>query len=261
LSFIRPGSEKDTGAKQKAYGATTLLTDHVTVKGDEITLEFDSKKGGHTKRTITDKLLAEILEDRLQERQSGVQLFDTDAGKVNDYIQKTAIDIGMPGANNLKYTIKDFRTHGATSLALQEMSSGDYSMDPPPTAEQIQKKIDAVNKRRTVPPAIPDKKRKTKGKLETNTEFKERVGKAKERRSKWKQQEPLEGDGLRAEVLNQFELALNRTKKPIAEVVAEQLQNTPAMAIKSYMSPHIFEDWNNTYEDTARRVTSQMVGD
>ena len=260
-SFIRPGSEVDTGAEKKAYGATTLLTDHVSVKGDEITLAFDSKKGGHTVRTIKDKRLASILNDRVDKRQPGAKLFDTDASKVNDYVQKTAIDIGMPGADNLKYTIKDFRTHGATNLAVQEMNSGKHSMAPPPTAEQIQKKIDSKNKARTVPPAIPNKKKKTKGKLETNAKFKERVDKAKDRRAKWKQQEPLQGDDLRAEIINQFDLALNKAKKPIAEVVSEQLQNTPAMAIKSYMSPHVFEDWNNTYEDTQRRVTNQLMGE
>ena len=71
----------------------------------------------------------------------------------------------------------------------------------------------------------------------------------------------MQGDDLRAEIINQFDLALNKAKKPIAEVVSEQLQNTPAMAIKSYMSPHVFEDWNNTYEDTQRRVTNQLMGE
>ena len=42
---LRPGSDDDTGAEKKAYGATTLEGRHVVGEGDEMRLQFVGKKG------------------------------------------------------------------------------------------------------------------------------------------------------------------------------------------------------------------------
>jgi DNA topoisomerase-1 len=106
---LRPGSTKNTGASQYAYGASTLERRHVAIEGDTVHLEFDSKKGGHTVLSHEDAELAAVLRVRLTGKAGGDQLFPkTNDRKMNRWVQETAGD---------EYTVKDFRTHLGTSVA------------------------------------------------------------------------------------------------------------------------------------------------
>jgi DNA topoisomerase-1 len=106
---LRPGSTKNTGASQYAYGASTLERRHVAIEGDTVHLEFDSKKGGHTVLSHEDAELAAVLRVRLAGKAAGDRIFPkTDGRKMNRWVQDTAGD---------EYTVKDFRTHLGTSVA------------------------------------------------------------------------------------------------------------------------------------------------
>ncbi|MDE2426241.1 MAG: DUF1073 domain-containing protein [Elusimicrobia bacterium] len=101
---LRPGSERDTGAEEQAYGATTLTADHVVKTKDGVKLQFVGKKGVRIDLPVPNEELAEQLV-RLSER--GGQLFpDVTARSLRKYFGKIA------GANT-----KDFRTLLGTKLA------------------------------------------------------------------------------------------------------------------------------------------------
>ncbi|MDP1908566.1 MAG: hypothetical protein Q8K85_09700, partial [Hyphomicrobium sp.] len=85
----------------KAYGTTTLESNHVKVSGDKVEFNFIGKKGVKITQEVQDSKVAEIVKDKKG------KLFDTDCGKVRSYLKK--IDGG--------FKPKDFRTYVATSMA------------------------------------------------------------------------------------------------------------------------------------------------
>lgn len=90
------------------YGATTLTNDHVTVKGDTVTISYTGKKSKEQKHTITNPTYARQIRKLL--KQEGDQVFAyTENGKtksitsddVNNYLKRYGI------------TAKDIRTFKA----------------------------------------------------------------------------------------------------------------------------------------------------
>lgn len=110
---LRVGSTRDTGAEKQAYGATTLLPEHVSIDGDTVTLSFTGKKGVDIKLTTTDSDIARALDARIKNRKSGEPLLATTDAQVRDYVSGL-----LPG-----FKPKDFRTLLATSEALQQVAS------------------------------------------------------------------------------------------------------------------------------------------
>ncbi len=109
---LRPGSDADTGAEKKAYGATNLRAKHVSVDGDNVKLEFTGKKGVALSLEMKDKELASLLKNRKSGKKGDDRLFDTDEIKLRTYMKDAA-----PGVKP-----KDFRTYLATSTAIQKIS-------------------------------------------------------------------------------------------------------------------------------------------
>ena len=107
---FRPGSEGETGADTKAYGATTLKAGHVRIEGDKISFRFPSKSGQVTAKTITDPVLAKVLAERKAE---GGYLFpNASDADVRDYLH----------ARDGDFKVKDFRTWNGTNKALETMA-------------------------------------------------------------------------------------------------------------------------------------------
>lgn len=103
---FRIGSERDTRAKEKAFGASTLTSDHVSVQGDIIRFKFTGKKGVMQEHSLTDRHLAEFVRNRKG------KLFNTTDEKVRDYLKNVSGD---------DFKVKDFRTYRGISLALSEI--------------------------------------------------------------------------------------------------------------------------------------------
>jgi DNA topoisomerase IB len=61
MTGVRPGSEEDTGAAVKAYGATTLEGKHVVKTKDGVELQFVGKKGVSLKLKVDDPETATML--------------------------------------------------------------------------------------------------------------------------------------------------------------------------------------------------------
>jgi DNA topoisomerase IB len=106
---VRPGSEDDTGAKVKAYGATTLEGRHVVETPEGVSLRFIGKKGVSLDLPVEDPGLAAMLIRRAKAAGPNGKLFPA----TND---KTLLDYthSLDGGG---FKTKDFRTHVGTATA------------------------------------------------------------------------------------------------------------------------------------------------
>jgi DNA topoisomerase-1 len=111
---IRPGSDTDTQAKVKAYGATTLHGSHVVQEGGGVRLKFTGKKGVNLDIPVTDATVAKDLLARKKNAGDSGRLFQTDSSKLLDYTHSQ--DGG-------KFKTKDFRTLMGTRTAVVEMAN------------------------------------------------------------------------------------------------------------------------------------------
>lgn len=109
---IRPGSNKDTGAAKKAYGATTLEGRHVVTRGDKTYLKFTGKKGVDIKVEVFGDTAKDLRERAVS---SKAKLF-----KANDRTLATYFDNVTEG----RFTPKDFRTAKGTSIAKALVKAG-----------------------------------------------------------------------------------------------------------------------------------------
>lgn len=98
---IRPGSEKDTGADKRAYGATTLEGRHVVEEAGGVRLRFTGKKGVALDIPVEDKAVAADLLRRKEAAGPDGKLFDTTDTKLQKYSH--TLDGGS-------FKPKDFRT-------------------------------------------------------------------------------------------------------------------------------------------------------
>lgn len=126
---FRLGSDSDTKAEQKAYGASNLTSDHIEVKGNRMTFRFTGKKGVGIEHTLTDKTLADMLRDKQG------RLFDTNDAAVRKY---------MADLTDGNFTPKDFRTFVANEEALRVMETMPEPTSPTEAKRHINKVCDAV---------------------------------------------------------------------------------------------------------------------
>lgn len=110
---IRIGSDAETGGKVKAYGATTLLAEHVRLgRGNTIKLDFPGKHGIRNTREFEDKALHAYLSAKILAGET--RLFKTSDASARNQLQK----LGGKG-----FSPKDFRTYHGTAQALKFLST------------------------------------------------------------------------------------------------------------------------------------------
>lgn len=129
---LRPGSDADTGAKVKAYGASNLLGEHVVQDGDAMRLRFTGKKGVDLDLPVTDPGLKAMLATRAKEAGAGGKLFGgLNETKLGEHVK----EIGG------KFKTKDFRTLLGTRTAAALVKP-----PPPKTEKEYQAKAMEVAK-------------------------------------------------------------------------------------------------------------------
>lgn len=114
---LRPGSEKDTKAEKKAFGATNLRAGHVEVGDKSVTLNFTGKKGVDQSHEVTDPHLVSYLSSRAREGGSpDARLFHTSPEAARAFVKS---------ATGEHFKTKDLRTWVGTSTALRELKGRD----------------------------------------------------------------------------------------------------------------------------------------
>ena len=126
---IRPGSDADTGAEKKAYGASNLLGQHLVIEKGQAFLRFTGKKGVDLSIPIEDPETVKMLKRRAKEAGADGHLFPNINEKhLLDYTHS------LDGGN---FKTKDFRTHLGTATALEEVRKAEGK----PTNEKEYKKM------------------------------------------------------------------------------------------------------------------------
>lgn len=124
---MRPGSETDTGATEKGYGATTLEGRHVLPDGNGgVKLQFvPGKKHGQTiEMQVSDPSIAAMLLKRKEAAGETGQLFQVSEKQVLAHVHTLG-----------SFKTKDFRTHLGTQTALEMIRK-----TPEPTNEKEYKR-------------------------------------------------------------------------------------------------------------------------
>lgn len=133
MQATRPGSKSDTGAKVKAYGATTLQGRHVLVdeKGN-VSLKFIGKEGVLHQHQIRDAKLAAMLKERKQKSGDDGDLFNCSESSVDTFIGK------LDGGH---FSAKDFRTRRANLIAVKAIAKFDGA---PKDDKEYKRRVKAV---------------------------------------------------------------------------------------------------------------------
>ena len=154
-TYIRVGNE-EYARTNGSFGLTTLLDDHVDIKGARVTFCFKGKSGKTHTIALTDKRLAKLVkhsrdlpgEDLFQYIDDDGEPHPIDSGDVNTYLR----EIGGE-----EFTAKDFRTWAGTLLAICSIGpSGAHSGETSKKSAMVQS-IKAVAEQLGNTPAVAKK--------------------------------------------------------------------------------------------------------
>lgn len=110
---IRLGSNRETFAAQKAYGASTLLGQHIKLDGDKVSLSFIGKSGKLNERTFSDSALAGYI--RARGAGPNDRVFSSRDTAVRAYMDNVA--------GTKDFSPKDFRTWHGTAQAIRAVEA------------------------------------------------------------------------------------------------------------------------------------------
>lgn len=135
LTGIRPGSDKDTQAKEKAYGATTLEARHITINQNSVTFDFIGKKGVPIHLLNKDPEVFNLMRHWKGTKQRNERLFTSSRGSYNIYLKRA-----IPG----DFLIKDLRTNIGTNAAWAERKKSAYKK-PPTSMTELNKRKKSIS--------------------------------------------------------------------------------------------------------------------
>ena len=114
-TLIRIGN-KEYARANNSFGLTTLLDQHVQIKGASVTFHFRAKSGVMQTIEVNDVALARILKRCRQ--MPGEALFQyVDAGEKRQTVDSTAVNAYLREITGRSFTAKNFRTWAGTVLA------------------------------------------------------------------------------------------------------------------------------------------------
>lgn len=179
LGAIRVGN--DTYARDNgSYGATTLKSHHVTVRGKTLRFRFKAKSGKHRDLELTDTHLAKIV--RQMQDLDGQDLFsfveDGDASTVRD-ITSTHVNAYLRDTMGEDFTAKNFRTWHASAMAFAMLAEAKDDLTIKALTESVAERLGntpAITRKSYIHPALFDL-------MDRQREWRE--GLALPRRTKW----------------------------------------------------------------------------
>jgi len=133
---IRPGSDADTGAKKKAYGATTLEARHIVISSSgSVSLQFVGKKGVELNIPVHDESTIEMLKEKKERFSDDERIFSTSDAMLREYSH--TLDGGS-------FKPKDFRTLKGTNTAVEEIEK---NPKPAKTMDEYKKRVMEIAKK------------------------------------------------------------------------------------------------------------------
>jgi DNA topoisomerase I len=119
-TLIRVGNQRYAD-ENEAYGLTTLTSDHVTVEGFDVQLEFAGKGGADHELAFKDRRLASLIV-RCQDL-AGQTLFSYPTEDGPSAITSTDVNMYLADAMTGEFTAKDVRTWGASTAVAENLMS------------------------------------------------------------------------------------------------------------------------------------------
>jgi DNA topoisomerase-1 len=125
-TLIRVGNRRYAEAND-SYGLTTLTDRHVEVNGHHVHIEFDGKGGAENQVAFEDRRLASLIA-RCQEL-NGQTLFSYEADGDISAIHSNDVNDYLTSVTGSRFTAKDMRTWGATTLVAGELATASNEED------------------------------------------------------------------------------------------------------------------------------------
>jgi DNA topoisomerase-1 len=114
--FFRIGSE-DYAEENDTYGVATIEKRHVTVDGDQVEFDYESKGGQRRLQVIGDPAVAEVARLLKRRRGGGEHLLAYKDGSRWTDVKSTDVNAYVKEITGGDFSAKDFRTWGGTVLA------------------------------------------------------------------------------------------------------------------------------------------------
>ncbi|MBA1245126.1 DNA topoisomerase IB [Pseudomonas japonica] len=127
-TLIRVGNSQYARDNQ-SYGLTTLLNEHVEVKGSAIAFQFRGKSGVEHQVSLKDKRLARIIKRCMD--LPGQHLFQyLDDNGERHHISSHDVNDYLRGLHGSDFTAKDYRTWAGSALALAMLRELHWQPEP-----------------------------------------------------------------------------------------------------------------------------------
>ncbi|MEL7686572.1 DNA topoisomerase IB [Citromicrobium bathyomarinum] len=157
LGAIRVGNDsyaRDNGS----YGATTIKSHHVTVKGRTLRFRFRAKSGKHRDLQLTDTHLAKVV--RQMQDLDGQDLFSFvhDDGDVHD-VTSSHVNAYLREAMGEDFTAKNFRTWHASVMAFGLLAGAKDDLTIKVLTENVAERLGntpAITRKSYIHPAVFD---------------------------------------------------------------------------------------------------------
>jgi DNA topoisomerase IB len=114
--FFRIGGE-EYAEDNDSYGLATMRKRHVTIDGDEIVFDYESKGGKQRIQAITDPELVPLIATLRRRRSGGGELLAYRNGRRWVDVRSEDVNAYIKDAGGEEFSAKDFRTWSATVLA------------------------------------------------------------------------------------------------------------------------------------------------
>jgi DNA topoisomerase I len=139
--FFRIGGE-EYAEDNDSYGLATMRKRHVTVDGDEIVFDYESKGGKRRIQAITDPDLVPLVARLRRRRSGGQELLAHRNGRRWVDVRSEDVNAYIKDAAGEEFSAKDFRTWSATVLAAVALGA----MPVPETKTGRRRKVDEAVK-------------------------------------------------------------------------------------------------------------------
>ncbi len=140
LGLFRIGGE-EYAEENGSFGLATVLCEHVSVSGSEVTFAYPAKSGQEREHTVVDREVAAVIGALRRRRSGGPELLAYRDGRAWVDVRSSDVSDYLRGLTSVPATAKDFRTWNATVLAATGLALAPLATD---TAKEHAKVIRQV---------------------------------------------------------------------------------------------------------------------
>jgi DNA topoisomerase IB len=154
LGFFRIGGE-EYAETNESYGVATVLREHVSIEGEEVTFDFPAKSGQRRRQSIRDPEVKAAIE-AMRHRRSGpddLLVFRGEDGSWHD-VRSEEVNAYLREKAGEEFSAKDFRTWHGTVLAAVELAREGPSSSKASAERAIRAAIEGVAERLGNTPAV-----------------------------------------------------------------------------------------------------------